>query len=30
MTIEVVDVFEFDDDGKVVSMKAYWGPENTK
>lgn len=28
MTIEVIDVFEFDDAGKVVSMKAYWGPEN--
>ena len=29
MTIEVIDVFEFNDEGKVVSMKAYWGPENT-
>lgn len=28
MTIEVIDVFEFNDEGKVVSMKAYWGPEN--
>jgi steroid delta-isomerase len=28
MTIEVIDVFEFDDEGKVISMKAYWGPEN--
>ena len=28
MTIDVIDVFEFNDDGKVVSMKAYWGPEN--
>ena len=27
-TMEVIDVFEFDGDGKVVSMKAYWGPEN--
>jgi steroid delta-isomerase len=26
--IDVIDVFEFDDEGKVVSMKAYWGPEN--
>lgn len=26
--IEVIDVFEFNDEGKVVSMKAYWGPEN--
>ena len=29
MTIEVIDVFEFDDQGRVRSMKAYWGPENT-
>lgn len=28
-TIEVIDVFEFDDRGRVRSMKAYWGPENT-
>lgn len=28
MHIEIVDVFEFNDAGKVVSMKAYWGPEN--
>lgn len=28
MKIEVIDVFEFDASGKVVSMKAYWGPEN--
>ncbi|MBE9538810.1 MAG: nuclear transport factor 2 family protein [Proteobacteria bacterium] len=28
MTIDVIDVFEFNDSGKVVSMKAYWGPEN--
>jgi len=28
MNIEIIDVFEFDDQGKVVSMKAYWGPEN--
>ena len=25
---EVIDVFEFNDAGKVVSMKAYWGQEN--
>lgn len=23
--LEIIDVFEFDADGKVVSMKAYWG-----
>ena len=28
MTIDVIDLFEFDDAGKVVSMKAYWGPDN--
>ena len=27
-TMEVIDVFEFNSDGKVISMKAYWGPEN--
>ncbi len=29
MAIEVIDVFEFNDAGKVASMKAYWGPDNT-
>jgi steroid delta-isomerase len=29
MKIEIVDVFEFNEVGKVISMKAYWGPENT-
>jgi len=28
MTIDVIDVFEFDEQGKVACMKAYWGPEN--
>ena len=28
MKIQVIDVFEFNSDGKVLSMKAYWGPEN--
>jgi len=28
MTIDVIDVFEFNEAGKVASMKAYWGPEN--
>lgn len=23
--LEIIDVFEFNDQGKVVSMKAYWG-----
>jgi len=29
MKIEIIDVFEFDEAGKIASMKAYWGPENT-
>ncbi|NNC36082.1 MAG: SnoaL-like domain-containing protein [Hyphomonadaceae bacterium] len=28
MTIDVIDTFEFDDDGKVKEMCAYWGPGN--
>ena len=28
--IDIIDVFEFNDAGKVNSMKAYWGPENMK
>jgi len=28
MKIEAIDVFEFGPDGKVTSMKAYWGAEN--
>ena len=28
MVIDVIDVFEFDDEGKVTNMKAYWGPQN--
>ena len=30
VTIDIVDVFEFNDEGKVNAMKAYWGPENMK
>ena len=30
MTIDVIDVFEFNADGKVCSMRAFWGPENVK
>lgn len=28
MSIDIIDVFEFNEDGKVTSMKAYWGPDN--
>jgi len=30
MSIDVIDIFEFDHEGKVNSMMAYWGPENVK
>ncbi|MEP3890509.1 MAG: nuclear transport factor 2 family protein [Hellea sp.] len=28
MTIDVIDTFRFNEDGKVTEMKAYWGPSN--
>jgi steroid Delta-isomerase len=28
MTIDVIDVFRFDEAGKVREMRAYWGKEN--
>lgn len=28
--IEVIDTFRLNDDGKIVEMRAYWGPENMK
>tara|TARA_R110000823_G_scaffold210224_5_gene340479 strand:- start:19739 stop:20095 length:357 start_codon:yes stop_codon:yes gene_type:complete len=28
MLVDIIDVFEFNAEGKVKSMKAYWGPEN--
>ena len=28
MRIEIISVMTFDDDGKITSMKAYWGPDN--
>ena len=30
MNVEVIDVFEFNHEGKVNSMRAYWGAENMK
>ncbi len=30
VVIDIIDVFEFNAEGKVNSMKAYWGPENFK
>ena len=26
--IEIIDTFRFNDEGKVIEMRAYWGPEN--
>ncbi len=26
--IDIIDVFQFNDEGKVTSMKAYWSEEN--
>jgi steroid delta-isomerase len=28
MTIEIISVMTFDEDCKIASMKAYWGPDN--
>jgi steroid delta-isomerase len=28
MTIDIIDVFEFDNEGRISNMKAYWGREN--
>ena len=28
IAIEVIDVFEFNEAGKISAMRAYWGPEN--
>lgn len=28
MQIDVIDIFEFDEGGKVISMRAYFGPSN--
>lgn len=28
MRIDIISVMTFTDDGKIASMKAYWGPEN--
>lgn len=28
MTLAPIDIMEFDDEGKIVSMKAYWGPDD--
>ena len=28
MTIDIIDTFAFNEDGKVTEMTAYWGPSN--
>jgi steroid Delta-isomerase len=28
MRIDIISVMTFNDDAKIASMKAYWGPEN--
>lgn len=28
MTIDIIDVFTFDEAGKITNMQAYWGPSN--
>ncbi len=28
MEIQVIDIFEFNENGMITSMRAYWGPEN--
>lgn len=28
--IEAIDVFRFDAEGRIIEMRAYWGPQNIK
>jgi steroid Delta-isomerase len=28
MLIDIISVMTFDDEAKITSMKAYWGPDN--
>jgi len=28
MVIDIIDVFDFNEDGKIKQMRAYWGPSN--
>lgn len=30
MITNIIDVFRFDEAGKIVSMRAFWGPSNQK
>jgi hypothetical protein len=28
MSMEIIEVLDFNEEGKVQLMRAYWGPEN--
>jgi steroid delta-isomerase len=28
IVINIIDVFKFNDEGKVATMRAFWGPDN--
>ncbi|MFE4458261.1 nuclear transport factor 2 family protein [Nocardia tengchongensis] len=30
MTLAPIDVMELDDEGKIIKMRAYWGPDDLK
>ncbi len=30
MYMDIIDVFTFNNEGKVMLMRAFWGPENTR
>jgi len=30
MKTDIIDLFHFNDDGKIISMRAFWGPTNRK
>lgn len=30
MVTDIIDVFRFDKEGKIVSMRAFWGPSNRR
>ncbi len=29
MRIEAIDMMRFNDEGKIIAMTAFWGPDNT-
>jgi steroid delta-isomerase len=28
--MDIIDVFKFNEEGKVISMRAFWGAENMR